>query len=79
MATHCSILARRFPWTEKPGRQRVRHDYSNLATKQLPITQPPQSPNPGHVIPKFINLGKNDWIHVPSQMALGFGDTGLTE
>ena len=34
MATHSSILARRFPWTEEPGRlqsigsQRVRHDYS---------------------------------------------------
>ena len=31
-ATHCSILAWRIPWTEKPGRlqsigsQRVRHD-----------------------------------------------------
>ena len=36
MATHPSILARRIPWTEKPGElqsmgsQRVRHD---LATK----------------------------------------------
>ena len=32
MATHCSILARRIPWTEEPGwlqlveSQRVRHD-----------------------------------------------------
>ena len=32
MATHCSILAWRIPWTEEPGRlqsigsQRVRHD-----------------------------------------------------
>ena len=32
MATHCSILAWRFPWTERPGGlqsvgpQRVRHD-----------------------------------------------------
>ena len=32
MATHCSILAWRIPWTEKPGglqsmgSQRVRHD-----------------------------------------------------
>ena len=32
MATHCSILAWRIPWTEKPGRlqslgsQRVRHN-----------------------------------------------------
>ena len=32
MSTHCSILARRIPWTEEPGRlqsmmsQRVRHD-----------------------------------------------------
>ena len=32
MATHSSIVARRIPWTEKPGRllsigsQRVRHD-----------------------------------------------------
>ena len=32
MATHCSILAWRLPWTEEPGRlqsmalQRVRHD-----------------------------------------------------
>ena len=32
MATHCSILARKIPWTEEPGRlqsmgsQRVRHD-----------------------------------------------------
>ena len=37
MATHSSILARRFPWTEEPGRlqsmrmRRVRHD---LVTKQ---------------------------------------------
>ena len=37
MATHCSILAWRTPWTEKPGRQlsresqRVGHDRSNLA------------------------------------------------
>ena len=32
MATHCSILARKFPWTEEPdwlwsmGLQRVRHN-----------------------------------------------------
>ena len=37
MATHCSILAWQFPWTEEPGRlqsmgsQRIRHDW---ATKQ---------------------------------------------
>ena len=37
MATHSSILARRIPWTEEPGRlqfmglQRVRHD---LVTEQ---------------------------------------------
>ena len=37
MATHCSMLAWRIPWTEEPhglqftGLQRVRH---NLATKQ---------------------------------------------
>ena len=37
MATHCSILAWRIPWTEDPGRlqsigsQRVGHDWSNLA------------------------------------------------
>ena len=36
MATQSSILARRIPWTEEPGRlqsmgsQRVRHDWSNL-------------------------------------------------
>ena len=38
MATHSSILARRIPWTEEPGRvqsmglQRVRHDWGNLAS-----------------------------------------------
>ena len=26
MATHSSILAWKIPWTEKPGRLRVRHD-----------------------------------------------------
>ena len=37
MATHCSILAWRIPWTEDPGRlqsmgsQRIGHDCSNLA------------------------------------------------
>ena len=37
MATHSSILARKIPWTEEPGRlqfiglHRVRHDWSNLA------------------------------------------------
>ena len=42
MATHCSILAWRIPWTEEPGRlqsmglQRVRH---NLGTKQQPQIQ----------------------------------------
>ena len=40
MATHSSILAWRIPWTEKPGRlwpvgsQRVRHDWSDLVTRQ---------------------------------------------
>ena len=39
MATHCSILAWRIPWTEEPGRiqsigsHRVRHDWWNLAHK----------------------------------------------
>ena len=38
MATHSSILAWRIPWTEEPGRlqsigsQRVRHDWSYLAS-----------------------------------------------
>ena len=37
MATHCSILAWRIPWTEEPGGlwsiglQRIRHDRSDLA------------------------------------------------
>ena len=37
MATHCSILAWRIPWTEEPGwlqsmrLQRIRHDCSDLA------------------------------------------------
>ena len=36
-ATHSSILARRIPWTEEPGRlqsigsQRVGHDWNDLA------------------------------------------------
>ena len=40
MATHSSILAWRIPWTEEPGGlqsialQRVRHDWSNLASTQ---------------------------------------------
>ena len=40
MATHCSILAWRIPWTEEPGRlesmgsQRARHDWSNIACAQ---------------------------------------------
>ena len=42
MATHFSILAWKFPWTEVPGglqptgSQRVRHD---LATEQVLLTQ----------------------------------------
>ena len=41
MATHSSILAWRFPWTEKPGRlqsmgsQRVGHGWSDLACKYI--------------------------------------------
>ena len=41
-ATHSSILAWRIPWTEEPGElqptglQRVRHDWSNLASTHLP-------------------------------------------
>ena len=37
MAIHSSILARRIPWTEEPGKlqstelQRVRHDWGNRA------------------------------------------------
>ena len=31
MATHCSILAWKIPWTEEPGGRRVRYD---LAMKQ---------------------------------------------
>ena len=37
MATHCSILVKRIPWTEEPGgllsiaSHRVRHDWSDLA------------------------------------------------
>ena len=40
MATHCSILAWKIPWTEEPGGlqsmglQRVRHDWSELARMQ---------------------------------------------
>ena len=40
MATHSSILARRIPWTEEPGRiqstgwQRVQHERNDLAHKQ---------------------------------------------
>ena len=41
MTTHSSILAWRIPWKEEPGRlwsiwlQRVRHDWSNLASNML--------------------------------------------
>ena len=41
MATHCSILAWRIPWTEEPGGlqsaglHRVRHDFSDLAHSWL--------------------------------------------
>ena len=41
MATHFSILAWRIPWTEEPdglqsmGSQRVGHDCSDLARKQI--------------------------------------------
>ena len=41
MATHSSILARKTPWTEEPGRlqsmelQRIGHDWSNLAHTHL--------------------------------------------
>ena len=41
MATHSSILAWRIPWAEEPGglqstgSQKVRHDWSNLASKQV--------------------------------------------
>ena len=37
MATHCSVLAWRIPWTEEPGglqsmgSQRVRHEWDNVA------------------------------------------------
>ena len=43
-ATHCSILAWRIPWTEKPGRlqsmrsHRVRHDWSDLAAAAVAAT-----------------------------------------
>ena len=38
MATYSSILARKIPWTEEPGRlqsialQRIRHDYARTHT-----------------------------------------------
>ena len=41
MATHCSILAWKIPWTEEPGglqslgSQRVRHDWSDLARTSM--------------------------------------------
>ena len=41
MATHCSVLAWRIPWTEKPGRlqsigsQRVGHDWCDLACTDM--------------------------------------------
>ena len=44
MSTHSSILARRFPWTEEPGRlqsigsQRVGHDWCDLALAQVSTT-----------------------------------------
>ena len=45
-ATHCSILAERFPWTEEPavlrsmGSQRAGHDCSNFAcTHAHPFTK----------------------------------------
>ena len=43
MATHCSILAWRIPWTEKPGGlqsmglQRVRHDWVTNTNTLLPF------------------------------------------
>ena len=43
LATHSSILARRIPWTEKPGRlqsvgsQRFGYDWSDLACMHVPL------------------------------------------
>ena len=33
MATHSSVPAWRIPWTEKPGRHRVGHDWSDTAAE----------------------------------------------
>ena len=46
MATHCSILAWRTPWIEKPGRlqpmgsQRVGHDQATNTVHMLPTMGP---------------------------------------
>ena len=56
MATHSSILAWRFPWTEEPGglqsmrSQRVGHDWLTLAL------QPPLSPGRVHTTPQHLQF-----------------------
>ena len=45
METHSSILVWKIPWTKEPGglqsigSQRVGHNWSDLASKQVPILQ----------------------------------------
>ena len=64
MATHSSILARKIPWTEEPGRlqcmglQRVGHD---LATKP-----PPPSSNYLHSIYIVLDVVSSMCMHAKS-------------
>ena len=68
MSTHCSILARRIPWTEEPGRlqsmmsQRVRHDWEiNTFT-----FREDNSAGKDYLLPKGFPLLRImcPWIHV---------------
>ena len=62
MASHCSILAWRIPWTEETGgpqsmgSQRVGHDRSNLACSMHMLVRVPDFNSLGHIL-KSRNMG----------------------
>ena len=79
MATHCSILDWRIPWTEKPGRlqsmglQRVRHDL---------VTKPQEEPYPillqsflPFIFPHFL-LVISKMVHCQKIKQYGLGPKG---
>ena len=63
MATHSSILARRIPWTEEPGRlpamglQRVGHDQATEHTQAFSILQNPGDRQPASTLLSDLSFG----------------------